>query len=175
MRSTTAGFAVLLCSLNLPVTAANFTIDNPADRIKNPAGTVNNPSAQIHNPAASISNPASRMNDPNPLSPSASPVPQPTETRAAPSQEPAVRLSAQPQKVPLRAVFVKRYHFKTAGAYICAAKKAFSRDDYREFLAVTEDALKRIHAGTLSASAATQQTLAKYQRFGYGLLEKNDK
>lgn len=54
------------------------------------------------------------------------------------------------------------------------AKKAFAQDDYLDFLSITEDALRRINAGTLKASKKAKQKLDKYKVFGYGLLEKNE-
>lgn len=153
--------------------SANYAIDNPADKIKNPAATMYNPATDINNPASNIYNPADRMDNPNPLSPvtRAAPIPPAKNIpAAAASAEPNVKKQLPPAPF---AVPHKKYHFKTAGAYISAAKKAFSRDDYREFLSVTEDALRRVHAGTLKASKKTQHTLRKYQVFGYGLLDKN--
>jgi hypothetical protein len=41
-------------------------------------------------------------------------------------------------------------------------------------ISITEDALRRISAGTLKASKKTKQKLAKYKVLGYGLLEKNE-
>jgi hypothetical protein len=43
-----------------------------------------------------------------------------------------------------------------------------------EFLSITEDALRRISAGTLKASKKTERKLVRYKVFGYGLLEKNE-
>lgn len=57
-------------------------------------------------------------------------------------------------------------------AYIDEAKKAFNQDNYLRFISITEDALRRISAGTLKASEKTKQKLEKYKAFGYGLLEK---
>jgi hypothetical protein len=54
-----------------------------------------------------------------------------------------------------------------------AAKKAFSRDDYVGFLSITDDALRRIRAGTLTASKIIEKKLVLYMKFGYGLLDKS--
>ena len=149
LRRLATGIAAILC-LNAPAMGAMFEIDNPASNIYNPA---------------------SRMNNPNPLSPPTQSVPQPTATEAATATKPAKQIKEQPR--PRSAIPQKSYNFKTVTAYINAAKKAFVRDDYPEFLSITEDALRRISAGTLKASKKTERKLAKYKVFGYGLLEKN--
>jgi hypothetical protein len=150
LRRLAAGIAAILC-LNAPAWAALYKIENPASNIYNPA---------------------SRMNDPSPLSPPTQPVPQPTATEVTPAKEPAKRIKEQPR--PKSAVPQKRYNFKTVRAYIKAANKAFTQDDYMEFLSITEDALRRISAGTLKASKKTERKLVKYRVFGYGLLEKDE-
>jgi len=127
---------------------------------------------EINNPASNIYNPATRMNNPNPLSPPTQPVPQPPATEAATATKPATQIREQAR--PRSAIPQKSYNFKTAAAYINAAKKAFVRDDYPEFLSITEDALRRISAGTLKASKKTERKLAKYKVLGYGLLEQNE-
>jgi hypothetical protein len=43
-----------------------------------------------------------------------------------------------------------------------------------ELISITEDALRRINAGTLKASKKTERKLAKYKVLGYGLLEENE-
>jgi len=151
-RRLAAGIAAILF-LNAPARGAMYKIDNPASNIYNPAA---------------------RMNDPNPVSPPTQPqpLPKPTVTEATTATKPAKQIKEQPQPRP--AVPQKSYYFKTAGAYINAAKKAFARDDYIEFLSITEDALRRIGAGTLKASMKTKQKLVRYKAFGYGLLEKNE-
>jgi len=132
-----------------------YSIENPADKISNPAN-------KIYNPATDIKNPASRMDNPNPLSP-------PTHTD--PATKPADQIKKKVLTRPRLAIPHKSYHFKSVRAYINAAKKAFSQDDYLKFLSVTEDALRRINAGKLSASDKAIQQLEKYKLFGYGLLE----
>lgn len=149
LRRLATGIALMLC-LNVPATAAMYEIDNPASNIYNPA---------------------SRMSNPNPLSPPTQPVPQPTATEATTATKPAKQSKEQPR--PRSAIPQKSYNFKTVTAYISAAKKAFVRDDYPEFLSITEDALRRIRAGTLKASKKTERKLDKYKALGYGLLDKN--
>ena len=163
VRSVATGIAVLLLALHRPALSAMYTIDNPADKIQNPAEKIYNPATDIKNPASNIYNPASRMGNPDPLSPPTQPVP-PTVS--------ADRGNGHAETKPGRAIPHKSYHFKTVKAYIIAAKKAFSQDDYLKFLSVTEDALRRISAGTLNASEKAKQKLEKYKVFGYGLLEK---
>ena len=149
LRRIATGIAAILC-LNAPAMGAMYKIDNPASNIYNPA---------------------TRMDNPNPLSPPTQPVPQPTVTEVTTATKPAKQIKEQPQ--PRSAIPKKSYNFKTAGAYIKAANKAFTQDDYMEFLSITEDALRRISAGTLKASMKTKQKLVRYKAFGYGLLEKN--
>ncbi|HIJ96208.1 MAG TPA: hypothetical protein HPP94_10840 [Desulfuromonadales bacterium] len=163
----------MLLSLNMAAFSAMYKIDNPADSIKNPAEKIHNPASEIKNPAANIYNPASRMNDPNPLSPPTQSVSQPTVTEVVVELPPAVKTKEKPAPTLRQAIPHKSYHFKTAKAYLVAAKKAFSRDDYREFISITQDALRRIRAGSLQASAEIQQKLSRYETFGYGLLENN--
>jgi hypothetical protein len=127
---------------------------------------------KIDNPASNIYNPAARMNKSNPLSPPTQPVPQPTVTEVTATTEPAKQIKGQPRTN--STVPQKSYYFKTVGAYINAAKKAFAQDDHVEFLSITEDALRRISAGTLKASKKSKQKLAKYKVLGYRLLEKNE-
>jgi hypothetical protein len=150
LRRLATGIALMLC-LNAHAWGAMYEIDNPASNIYNPA---------------------SRMNNPNPLSPPSQPVPQPTVTEATTGTKPAKQVREQPR--PRSAIPQKSYYLKTVTAYINAAKKAFVRDDYPEFLSITEDALRRISAGTLKATKKTERKLAKYKVFGYGLLEKNE-
>jgi hypothetical protein len=146
----TVGIAVLLFSLHTPAMSANYKIDNPA---------------------SSIYNPAARMDNPNPISPVTQPVPQPNATKEITSANPAIQANERPLSQDGRAIQHKKYYFKTVGAYINAAKKAFNRDDYMEFFSISEDALGRINAGTLRASINTKQKLVKYNRFGYELLD----
>lgn len=150
LRRLATGIAAILC-LNSPARAAMYKIDNPASNIYNPAA---------------------RMNNPNPLSPPTQPVPQPTVTEVTTTTKPAKQIKEQPR--PKSAIPQKSYHFKTVRAYINAAKKAFAQDDYMEFISITEDALRRISAGTLKASKKTERKLAKYKVFGYELLDKNE-
>jgi hypothetical protein len=154
LRKLAAGIAVLLC-LNEPARGAMYTIDNPA---------------------ANIYNPATRMNNPNPLSPPVQPVSKPpvTDTTTTKPAEPipAKQLKEQPKPKPI--IRKKRYYSKTVRAYITAAKKAFDKDDYKAFISITEEALKRINAGTLKATKKEKQQLVKYKIFGYGLLEQNE-
>jgi len=150
LRRLAPGIAVILC-LNATARAAMYRIDNPASNIYNPAA---------------------RMNNPNPISPPTQPVRQPTVTEVTTPTKPAKQIKERPQ--PKSAIPHKSYYFKTVRAYINAAKRAFARDDYIEFISITEDALRRISAGTLKASKKTKQKLAKYKVLGYGLLEKNE-
>lgn len=172
LRRSVVGIAVVLL-LQAPATAAMYSIKNPAEKIDNPADKMYNPATQVNNPASNIYNPAARMNNPDPLSTPTQPVPQAVATEVAtPAARPAKKIAAQPHPKP--AIPRKDYKFKTAGAYINAAKKAFIRDNYKEFISISEDALRRISAGTLKASKKTRQQLAAYMVFGYGLLEKNE-
>ena len=135
--------AIVIC-LYSPAFSAMYTIENPADKIKTPADKMYNPAIDIKNPASNIYNPAGRMVDPNPLSPPTQAVPEPVVVKTAPMPEQPV-VKAKP-KIP-----IKNYDFKTVNQYINAIKKAFTKDDYVEFLSLTEDALKRIKEGTLNA------------------------
>jgi hypothetical protein len=164
-------FALYLTE-SAPATAAMYAIENPADKISNPANRISNPAAQTNNPASNIYNPGDRMGNRSPLSPPTPPAPKP----AAQSAAPAVGASrsdqpAEARRVAKPAIPEKKYYFQTVGAYLAAAKKSFAKDDYPEFLAVTEDALRRINAGTLKASAGTRHKLQNFKTFGYGLLE----
>lgn len=162
--------SAVIC-LNAPATAAMYTINNPAEKITNPADKMYNPATQVKNPAANIYNPATRMNNPDPLSPPTQAEPQPAVTEATISKRPAKKIKELPaNKANIPA---KNYNFKTEREYVIAAKKAFVKDDYTEFISITEDALRRIRAGTLKASRKTKQQLTRYKVFGYGLLEKN--
>jgi hypothetical protein len=159
MRRVAAGVVVALC-LNASASAEMFKIENPA---------------------STIYNPADRMNDPNPLSPPTQPVPPPAapkETTATPAATttapPPPEQQVKEQRVPYRkrAVPHKRYSFKTAKAYLSAADKAYNKGDYRRFLSLSEDALNRIRAGTLTASQKTKQKLVRNRAIGRGLLEE---
>jgi hypothetical protein len=171
LTRSAAGLATLVF-LSAPAAAEMYSIKNPAEKIENPAGTMYNPATKVDNPAGNIYNPAGRMNSPEPLSPPTQPQPvaQPVVEAAAPAR-PAKKIDEQLRPKP--AVPQKDYNLKTAKAYIIAAKKAFVRDDYREFIAIAEDALRRVSAGTLKASRKTRQKLISYKTFGYGLLEKS--
>ena len=178
MRKLTAMIAMALC-LNAGASAkpAMYVIENPAAKISNPADKMYNPATQVNNPASNIYNPAGRMNNPNPLSPPTQPgpqpavtEPQPTVTEATTAAKPAKQITEQPR--PKSTVPQKSYYFKTVKEYISAAKKAFIQDDFVEFLSITEDALRRIHAGTLKASKKSREMLVRYKMFGYGFLEK---
>jgi hypothetical protein len=161
---------VVILSLSAAVSAEMYKIKNPAEKINNPADKIYNPATQINNPAANVYNPATRMNEANPLSPPTQPVPKFPATEVTTATAPT-KLNKEPSRP---AIPQKSYYFKTAKEYVTAAKKAFVQDDYLEFLSITDDALRRIQAGTLKASKKTRQQLAKYKEFGYGLLEKND-
>ncbi len=171
LRKSAVGIAVVLC-LNTAATAAMYTIKNPAEKIVNPADKIYNPATQVNNPASNIYNPATRMNNPDPLSAPTQPLPEPPATEVTTPAKPAKQITEQPQTKPV--IPQKSYYYKTVKAYITAAKKAFTKDDYIEFLSITEDALRRISAGTLKASKKSKQKLANYKVFGYGLLENND-
>jgi hypothetical protein len=168
-RISAVGITLVLC-MNAPATAAMYKINNPGEKISNPADKVYNPATKVNNPASNIYNPASRMNDPNPLSPPTQPVPPPTATEVTTSTRTAIQSKDKLKSTP--AIPHKSYYYKTVRAYINAAKKAFSKDDYIEFIAITEDALRRIKAGTLKASKKSKQKLFKYKIIGYELLEK---
>lgn len=161
MRIPVAGIALLLC-LHTPSIAAMDAIKNPADRIRNPADRMYNPATDVKNPADTMYNPATQIDNPNPLTPPVQPPPPPT-------------VIAKPAELsPLKPVIPqKSYYLKTVRAYLNAAKKAFVLDDYIEFISVTEDALRRIDAGTLKASKKSKQKLVKFKTFGYSLLEKS--
>ena len=168
MRRLTVIIALVLClNASAPATAAMYVIDNPAGKISNPAGNMNSPASQNNNPAANIYNPGARMDNRNPLSP---PTKAPEPTASAASAPAAAPQPAQRQRYPPE-IPQKKYYYKTAGAYIRAAKKSFVKDDYVEFLSITEDALRRINAGTLKASANTRHKLNQYKVFGHGMLE----
>lgn len=166
-RRLAAVIAVLFC-LNTPATAAMYTIDNPAAKISNPADKMYNPATQVNNPAENIYNPATRMTDPNPLSPPVQAVPQPA-AEVPIAKRPVKQAEVLP--TPASTVPAKSYNLKSAREYVNAAKRAFVRDEYMKFVSITEDALRRISAGTLKASKKTRQQLVKYKVFGYGLLE----
>jgi hypothetical protein len=170
VRRATIGAVAGVFGLLVPVMAANFVIDNPADTIKNPAATMYNPATHIKNPAATIYNPADRMDNPSPLSPVNPAIAKPPVTNTIPAAVPAEQMGNRPLSRATAAVPVKKYQYKTVAAYIAAAKKAFVRDDYREFVAITDDALRRIRAGTLKASNSSKQKLLKYKTFGQSLL-----
>jgi hypothetical protein len=170
-RIVAGGMVVLLLGVQMPSMSAVYSIENPADKIYNPAGKMYNPASDIKNPAATIYNPAANMDNPNPLSPVTPPVarqPDSVETTRTTEQ-----IKTPPQFPTKVSILHKRYHFKTEKAYISAAKKAFNRNDYAEFVSIAEDALRRIDAGTLRASTKTKQMLVKYRKFGYGLMEKD--
>jgi hypothetical protein len=171
VRVAAIGAVVVVFGLLLPVMSANYVIDNPADKIKNPAGTMYNPATHINNPASNIYNPADRADNPNPLSPVNPAIPKSPVTNNMPAAVPAEQIDKRPPPQVTVAVPIKRYHFKTVGLYFSAAKKAFGRDDYSEFVSITDDALRRIRAGTLTASNKSTQKLLKYKAFGQSLLE----
>ena len=150
MRRLATGIVVVLC-LNAPTMAEMFKIDNPASIIENPAA---------------------RMNNPNPLAPLAKPVSEPTGTEATTLTNHPKQIQDQTQ--PKTTIPHKSYHFKTVRAYINSANKAFNQDNYLEFTTITEDALRRINAGTLKASKKTKQKLEQYRALGYGHLKQND-
>ncbi len=161
MRRPAAGIALLLC-LHTPAIAAMDAIKNPADKIRNPADRMYNPATDVKNPADTMYNPATQIDNPNPLVPPVQPAPPPT-------------VIAKPAELsPLKPVIPqKSYYLKTVRAYLNAAKKAFVQDDYITFISVTEDALRRIEAGTLKASKKSKQKLVKFKAFGYSLLDKS--
>jgi hypothetical protein len=164
-----AGIVLMLC-LNAPATAAMFGIENPASTMSNPADGMYNPANQSKNPASNIYNPADRTNSRNPLSPPTKAVrDEPAAKEVAAPQTPARQKTVPPQ--PKASVPQKNYHFKTVKGYMDAAKKSFAKDDYVEFVSITEDALRRIDAGTLKASPKARQKLIKYKALGYGLLD----
>ncbi len=152
--------------------AAMYVIENPAAKISNPADKMYNPAAQTNNPASTIYNPGTRMDNPSTVSPVTPPAPSPAAKAQAPATGAATHGNqAGGQKRFKPAIPQKKYYFTNVGQYVAAAKKYFAKDDYVEFLSVTEDALRRIGAGTLKASAGTKHKLHNYKVFGYGLLE----
>jgi hypothetical protein len=155
--------------LSAPVTAAMYKIENPASTINNPADKITNPAVRTNNPASNIYNPGEAMGNPSPLSPPTKPVPAPKVVEAAPETKLDKQIKSQPEPK-VAAVPLKNYHFRTVDAYLTAAKKAFIQDDYLGFVSITEDALRRIAAGTLKASPKSKQQLLKYRDFGHGLL-----
>lgn len=161
-----SGAAALLISLQTAAWPANFVIDNPAGRIYNPASDIKNPASNIYNPAA-------QMDNPSPISPPTQPIPRPEVAKPATEAVPAKQIKDPPKPLPKLVVPQKRYPFRTAAAYLAAAKNAFNRDDYVEFVSISEDALRRVNAGTLPASKKAKQKLVKYKAFGYGLLEND--
>ena len=163
LKSLFTGTAAIVICLHTPALSANYAIDNPAARIYNPATDIKNPAANIYNPATNLDNPS-------PISPPTKPIPQPAVTKPAAEAVPVKQVKAPPKPLPKLAVPIKKYPFRTAGAYLAAAKNAFNRDDFVEFVSITEDALRRINAGTLRASKKTKQKLNRYKTFGYGLL-----
>jgi hypothetical protein len=154
VRIVVTGTAALIMCLNSPVLSANFSINNPASNIYNPA---------------------TQMDNPNPLSPPVQPVPQPAVTDEIPVPLSSGEIKERPLSQAKQILPARSYFFKTVGAYIAAAKKAYKRGDYRELISVTEDGLRRIKAGTLRASRISRQKLVDYKEFGYGLLEKGGK
>jgi len=170
MRKLTVLIALALClTASAAATAAMYVIENPASTINNPAGNMYNPATQSNNPASNIYNPGTRLDSRNPLSPPTPPVPKSTAATTATSAAPATAKPARQQYKP--EIPQKKYYYKSVGAYIRAAKKSFSDDDYVEFLSITEDALRRIDAGTLKASANIKHKLSNFKTFGYGLLD----
>lgn len=160
----------MLVILRSTVMAVDYNIHNPADKLENPAGRMSNPAERIYNPAGNITNPAvkitnpaGQMANPNPLSPGAKPAVQ------AVVQPPPVAAKPVPPAVPK-----KYYTFKKVSEYLDAAKKAFVKDDYIEFVAVTEDALRRIKSGGLKSSRKKIRQLEKYKLFGYSMLTTDD-
>ncbi|MDD2899282.1 MAG: hypothetical protein PHI31_11285 [Desulfuromonadaceae bacterium] len=173
-RIVASGIAALLLGLYSPVMSAMYSIENPADKIYNPAGKMRNPASDIKNPADTIHNPAAHMDNPNPLSPVTPQVVHQPDIKEATTSDTAELIKAPLHPHLKIALPRKNYHFKTEKAYLAAAKNAFIRDNYREFVSITEDALRRIDAGTLRASSKTKRTLDKYRKYGYGMLEKGD-
>lgn len=161
------GIAVALC-LDGPAMATMYKIENPAEMIHNPAERMYNPATPGNNPAATIDNPATRVDKPNPASPPTITVKQQPATEVT-ATKPVTPIKGQPPYRPV--ISHKAYKFKTAGAYMNAAKIAFVNDEYREFIAISEDALRRIDSGTLVASEKTKLILNKYKTFGYSLLK----
>ncbi len=131
------------------------------------ASTVSAGVNPIQNPAANIYNPASRMDNPNPLTPP-SPVtpPEPPAKSVTTAPEPTVQIQPKPQPTQKPVLVPKSYNYKTVKAYINASNKAYAGNDNPEFLSITEEALKRIDAGTLKASVKSRQTLENYKKLG---------
>ena len=99
------------------------------------------------------------MDNPNPLAPATQPFSPPAAAKEIPATIPAEQIKERPQSQLKRMILHKSYYLKTGGAYVAAAKKAFYRDDHTEFLSITEDALRRINAGTLRGSNKSKRML----------------
>ncbi len=166
LRRLFTGAAAIMISLHTPAWSANLAIDNPAERIYNPARDIKNPAANIYNPASDLDNPS-------PISPPTQPIPRPEAAKPATEAVPSKQVKEPPKSIPKLVVPQKRYTFRTAAAYLAAAKNAFNRDDFVEFVSITEDALRRVNAGTLPASKKAKQKLVRYKAFGDGLLEND--
>jgi hypothetical protein len=170
MRRCTVMMAFLMClAASAPGGAAMYVIENPAGKISNPADRMYNPATQPSNPASNIYNPGTRLDERSPLSPPTPPEQKATAT-AAP-EAPVVANKGQTGRRGQTQIPRKKYYLQSAGAYVRAAKKAFTEDNFVEFVAITEDALARINAGTLKASAQLRHKLNQYKTFGYGMLQ----
>jgi hypothetical protein len=165
IQKIAAALLGIACS-SAPVAAAMYKIENPASTISNPAEKITNPATRTNNPASNIYNPGAAMGNPNPLSPPTKPVPAPKVVEDQEKLDKQIKSPPEPKV----AVPVKNYHFRTVDAYLTAAKKAFIQDDYLGFVSITEDALRRIAAGTLKASSKSKQQLLKYRAVGRSLL-----
>jgi hypothetical protein len=152
MRRVGAGIVVALC-LNASAMAEMFKIENPASNIYNPAD---------------------RMGDPNPLTPPTQPVPQPAAPKETTTTMPPPPEQVREQPAPHQELAVphKSSSFITAKAYLAAADKAFNKGDYRKFLSMSEEALGRIRAGTLTATKKAKQKLLRNRALGRELLKK---
>ena len=165
---TLRGFLIAvatLISLTGMAVAANYNINNPADKINNPASKIANPADKIYNPSSNINNPASTVTNPAAQLTNPSPL-----SVAQPAVKQAEQVTPGVDRRLLPVVEKKYYTFKKVKEYINAAKKAFVKDDYPEFIAIAEDALQRINSGSLRASVKTKNKLNKYREFGYSLM-----
>ena len=153
----------IMTTIATSLMAADYTIRNPADKIDNPAGRMSNPAETIHNPAANITNPSDQLANPDPVRPLRQTEAKPKEAAAPATPTPA------PPVVPAR-----YYTYKRVREYLDAAKRAFGKDDYLEFTALTEDALRRINSGGLKASKKTVRKLEKFKAFGYAMLTRDE-
>lgn len=169
MIKIAAGIAAIFW-LSTPATAAMYRIENPADTIKNPADKMYNPATTKNNPSANIQNPASGMDDPDALAPPGKPG---TAPRVAKVSGTASKQSKDQPGPHTTVVPRKNHHFKNVSTYLKTAERSFALEDHLGLISISEDALRRIAAGTLKASKKTKKTFLMYQAYGYAALESS--